>query len=52
MRNNRVWTLNSLGVQNSYWNAGNCAGVTESGNIFADASLTPALFDEVPPECQ
>jgi hypothetical protein len=52
VRNNRVWTLNSLGAQNSYWNAGNCAGVTEGGNAFADASLSAAIFDEVPSECR
>jgi hypothetical protein len=52
IRNNRVWTLNSRGEQNSFWNAGNCGDVTISGNVLADQSLTPAIFDEVPAACQ
>ena len=52
IRNNRVWTLNSRGEQNSFWNAGNCGDVTISGNVLADKSLTPAIFDEVPAACQ
>lgn len=52
VRNNRVWSLNTSGVQNPYWNAGNCGSVAESGNTFADKSLTPAIFDEVPAACQ
>jgi len=51
VRRNRVWTLNTLGAQNSYWNAGNCGVVTASGNTFADSSLSPAMFDEVPAAC-
>ena len=51
VRRNRVWTLNSLGAQNSYWNAGNCADVQQEGNVFADRSLTPDIFDEVPAAC-
>ena len=51
VRRNRVWTLNSLGVQNSYWNAGNCADVQQEGNVFADSSLTPDIYDEIPSAC-
>jgi hypothetical protein len=46
-----VWTLNSLGNQASYWNAGNCGAVSEVDNSFVDTSLTPAIFDEVPAAC-
>ncbi len=52
VRRNRVWTLNTLGAQGSYWNAGNCGAVVESDNVFADSSLSPAIFDEVPAACK
>jgi hypothetical protein len=52
VRGNRVWTFNSLGAQNSFWNAGNCGPVAVSGNTFGDASLGPSLFDQVPAPCR
>jgi hypothetical protein len=52
VRNNRVWTVNWRGEQNNYWNAGNCGDVPQSGNVLADKSLTPDIFDEVPAACR
>ena len=52
VRNNRVWTLNTRGEQGTYWNAGNCGDVQQDGNIFADRSLTPDIFDEIPSACR
>jgi hypothetical protein len=52
VRNNRVWTLDSKGAQNPYWNAGNCADVLESGNTFGDNTLSAEVFDEIPSVCQ
>jgi hypothetical protein len=52
VRNNRVWALNSSGAQNPYWDGGNCGTVDTTGSVFGDASLTPAIFDEVPSQCQ
>jgi hypothetical protein len=52
VRNNRVWTLNTRGEQGTYWNAGNCGDVQQEGNVFADRSLTPDIFDEVPSACR
>jgi hypothetical protein len=52
VRGNRVWTVNSNGEQNSFWDAGNCGRVEVSGNVFGDKSLSPDIFDEVPRECE
>ncbi len=52
VRNNRVWTLNTRGEQSAYWNAGNCGDVQQEGNVFADRSLTPDVFDEVLSACR
>jgi hypothetical protein len=52
VRGNRVWTLNSLGAQNPFWDGGNCGPIAMSGNTFGDASLGPTLFDEVPAPCR
>ncbi len=52
MRNNRIWTLNSLGALNPFWDGGNCGAVDLSGNVLGDASLSPAIFDEVPSACR
>lgn len=52
VRDNRIWTINSLGAQNPFWDGGNCGAIAMGGNSFGDASLTPAIFDEVPSACQ
>jgi hypothetical protein len=52
MTNNRVWTLNSLGAQNPFWDGGNCGAVDLSGNVLGDTSLSPSIFDEVPSACR
>lgn len=52
VQNNRVWTMNSLGAQNPFWDGGNCGAIALTGNVFGDASLTPSIFDEVPPACR
>lgn len=49
---NRVWVLNSNGTQNPWWNGGNCGAVELDKNVFGDGSLTPAIFNEVPAQCQ
>lgn len=53
VKNNRVWVDSAQsGGQNPWWNGGNCGPVDLAGNTFGDASLTAAIFDEVPAECQ
>ena len=52
MRNNRVWTLNTLGALNPFWDGGNCGAVDLSGNVLGDSSLSPAIFDEEPSACR
>jgi hypothetical protein len=52
LRNNRVWTLNSLGAQNPFWDGGNCGAIAAAGNVFGDSLLSAAIFDEVPAACR
>ena len=47
VKNNRVNTSSG-----SFWNGGNCGSVELSGNTFGDTSLSAAIFDEVPTQCQ
>lgn len=47
VKNNRVNTSSG-----SFWNGGNCGPVELAGNVYGDASLTAAIFDEVPSQCQ
>lgn len=47
VKNNRVNTSSG-----SFWNGGNCGPVELAGNVFGDASLTAAIFDEVPAQCR
>lgn len=47
VKNNRVNTSSG-----SFWNGGNCGPVELVGNVYGDASLTAAIFDEVPAECR
>lgn len=54
VRRNRVFSIDvawSPGVQNPYWEPGQC-GITLEGNVFPDATLTAAIFDEVPAACR
>jgi hypothetical protein len=38
-------------MPNNYWNGGNnCAPITESGNVFGDATINASIWDEVFPE--
>lgn len=51
--NNRIWVRKNNGDPNSMWiELATCPGSTESGNTRSDASLTAAIFDEVPAQCQ
>jgi hypothetical protein len=46
MANNRVFYMNSDGVQNSGWDAGNCGDIAGWGtNVFGDTTLTMAVWD-------
>ena len=51
--NNRIWVRKNGGGANPRWiDLASCPGSTESGNTLQDASLTAAIFDEVPAECR
>lgn len=53
MRNNRAWVWSSReGRLNHYWNGGGCTNVVADSNSWGDTSLTAAIFNEVPTQCQ
>ena len=51
VKDNQVNWTNKDGVSNAWWNAGNCAALTESGNDWK-ATFTDSIIDRVPDACK
>lgn len=51
VKNNRVDWTSKTGTKNPWWNGGNCAATSESGDVF-DATLGPSIVDVVPAPCR
>ncbi len=52
---NRVFTLDYMyqgGVPMHFEDSGACGALVQSGNVWGDTSLSTAIFDDVPVECQ
>lgn len=48
--NRTLWT-NKDGTSNPFWDGGNCQNTKFSGNVWGDATLGAAIFDEAYAEC-
>jgi hypothetical protein len=51
VKGNRVDWTSKDGTKNPWWNGGNCAATTESGDTFG-AALGPSIVDVVPDPCR